>query len=85
MNILGIDFEDWYHPELIKPHVNELEKKSIMPKYIDIILKWLKENNTFATFFVVGDLIKDDPSLLEKIVDGIFKNSNTLEAKISES
>jgi polysaccharide deacetylase family protein (PEP-CTERM system associated) len=68
MNILGIDFEDWYHPELIKPHVKELEKKPIMPKYINIILKWLKENNTFATFFVVGDLIKDDPSLLEKIL-----------------
>ena len=68
MNILGIDFEDWYHPELVKPYVNESEKKPIMGKYIDDILDWLKENNTFATFFVVGDLIKEEPNMPDKIL-----------------
>jgi len=69
MNILGIDFEDWYHPDLIKPHTDESERKPIMPKHIDIILKWLKENNTFATFFIVGEIIKQEPSILKKILD----------------
>jgi len=68
MNILGIDFEDWYHPELIKPHVSESKKKPIMGKHIDDVLDWLEENNTFATFFVVGDLIKEDPNIPEKIL-----------------
>ena len=31
MNILGIDFEDWYHPELIKKHI---EKKYYEPRII---------------------------------------------------
>lgn len=68
MNILGIDFEDWYHPELVKPYVSELEKKPIMGKYIDDVLNWLEDNKTFATFFVVGDLIKDEPEMLDKIL-----------------
>ena len=25
MNLLGIDFEDWYHPELVQKHVKNLE------------------------------------------------------------
>ena len=28
MNILGIDFEEWYHPELIKNHVKNDQKNS---------------------------------------------------------
>jgi len=68
MNILGIDFEDWYHPELVKPYVNKSERKPIMGKHIDDVLEWLEENNTFATFFVVGDLIKDEPEMVEKIL-----------------
>ena len=67
MNILGIDFEDWYHPELVNQHLNENEKKPIMAKHIDKILEWLNENKTSATFFLVGELIKNEPSLIDKI------------------
>jgi len=31
MNILGIDFEDWYHPELVKRNIkNEKHNPSII-------------------------------------------------------
>ena len=29
MNILGIDFEDWYHPQLVQPYITK-EKKPTM-------------------------------------------------------
>ena len=68
MNLLGIDFEEWYHPELIKPNIGKKEKKLIVTKGIDKILEWLNDNNTYATFFVVGELLEKEPSLFDKII-----------------
>ena len=68
MNLLGIDFEDWYHPELIQPHVKTIEKKPRVIKGIDKILNWLRINETSATFFVVGELLEFQPELLDKII-----------------
>ena len=36
MNVLGIDFEEWYHPELVKPYVQN-EKKEL--KIVEISIK----------------------------------------------
>ena len=69
MNILGIDFEDWYHPELIKKHI---EKKYYEPRIIqgiNKILELLNRNDTKATFFVVGELLEYKPELLDLILD----------------
>ena len=68
MNLLGIDFEEWYHPELIKPFVNNKKKELKITKGIDKILDWLNKRDTYATFFVVGELIEKEPSLLDKII-----------------
>ena len=68
MNLLGIDFEEWYHPELIKPFVNNEKKELKITKGIDKILDWLNKRDTYATFFVVGELIEKEPSLLDKII-----------------
>ena len=38
MNILGIDFEDWFHPELIQKYIS---KKDNQPKIIQGIDKIL--------------------------------------------
>ena len=70
LNFLGIDFEDWYHPQLIKENL-PLEKK-LEPKVIqgiDKILDWLRQNDTLATFFVVGELLEYEPELLDKIIE----------------
>ena len=70
MNILGIDFEDWYHPELIKKNIT-LDKK-IEPSVIqgiDSILDWLQKNETLATFFVVGELLEFRPEIFDKIIE----------------
>ena len=69
MNLLGIDFEDWFHPELIQQHIAGLEKTPTVVNGIDKILDWLRKNDTFATFFVVGELLEIKPEILDKIIE----------------
>ena len=51
MNLLGIDFEDWFHPELIQKVLTNEEKKPEIIKGIDKIIEWLNHHDTYATFF----------------------------------
>lgn len=68
MNVLGIDFEEWYHPELIKPYIKEDTKTPKISKGIDRIIDWLRKRETFATFFVVGEIVELEPEILDKIL-----------------
>ena len=66
MNILGIDFEDWYHPELIRKNITLDEKiEPSVIQGIDKILDWLRKNETLATFFVVGELLELRPEIFD--------------------
>jgi polysaccharide deacetylase family protein (PEP-CTERM system associated) len=69
MNILGIDFEDWFHPELIQPYITGMEKKPTVVEGLEKILDLLRKNDTKATFFVVGELLKFKPEILDKIIE----------------
>ena len=69
MNLLGIDFEEWYHPELIQKALTTEKKEPKIIKGIDKILELLRKNNTYATFFVVGELLKFNPELMDKILE----------------
>ena len=69
MNILGIDFEDWYHPELIQKHVKDKKHEPIMFKGLDKILEMLRKNDALATFFVVGELLESNPEIFDKIME----------------
>lgn len=68
MNLLGIDFEDWYHPEFIQKHLTTKDNKPTVVNGIDKILEWLRKNETYATFFMVGELLELKPELLDKII-----------------
>ena len=68
MNILGIDFEEWYHPELVKNHVKADQKIPKVFKRIDKILDLLNKHNISATFFVVGEILQHTPELMDKII-----------------
>ena len=57
MNILSIDFEDWYHPELIKKNIKDEKHNATVINGIDKILDLLRKHETLATFFVVGELL----------------------------
>ena len=69
MNLLGIDFEDWYHPQLVKPFVPENKKIPTMYQGLDKILELLRKHDVKATFFVVGELLESNPEILDKILD----------------
>jgi peptidoglycan-N-acetylglucosamine deacetylase len=69
LNILGIDFEDWYHPQLVQPFVKNLEHDPKIINGIKKIIELLQKNKTSATFFMVGELLEHDPSILDLILD----------------
>ena len=69
MNLLGIDFEDWYHPQLIQPHVKNVKHEPTMYKGLDKIIELLRKTETTATFFVVGKLLEKNPEIFDKIIE----------------
>ena len=69
MNILGIDFEDWYHPELIQKYIINENKQPTIVNGIHKILELLRKYETNATFFVVGELLHYNPELLDLILE----------------
>ncbi len=69
MNLLGIDFEDWYHPQIIQKYLDSKKKVPRVVDGLDKILDLLSVNDTFATFFMVGELIQFRPEIIDKIID----------------
>ena len=69
MNVLGIDFEDWYHPELVKQNIKDEKHNPSVINGIDKILDLLRKHETFATFFVVGELLEIKPEIFDKIIE----------------
>jgi len=69
LNLLGIDFEDWFHPELIKKYLKDKELEPKVVNGLDKILDLLRAKETKATFFVVGELLEFEPEILDKILE----------------
>ena len=69
MNVLGIDFEDWFHPELIQKYISKENHEPKIIQGIHKILELLRQNETKATFFVVGELLEFKPELLDLILE----------------
>ena len=68
-NLLGIDFEDWYHPQLVQPFVKHLDHKPKMFHGLEKIIELLRKTETSATFFMVGELLEHQPSMLDIILE----------------
>ena len=68
-NLLGIDFEDWFHPELIKKYLKDEKFEPKVVNGIGKILELLRKNDTNATFFIVGELLEFEPEILDKILE----------------
>jgi len=69
MNLLGIDFEEWFHPELIQKHIKAENHELSVVNGIDKILELLRKHDTYATFFIVGELLEAKPELMDKILN----------------
>lgn len=70
MNLLGIDFEEWFHPELIQKYITKKDNKLSVVNGVDKILELLRKHDTHATFFMVGELLEAKPELMDKIIEG---------------
>ena len=51
MNILGIDFEEWYHPQLVQPFIKNLKHEPKIIEGITKILELLRKS-------VIDDVLK---------------------------
>jgi polysaccharide deacetylase family protein (PEP-CTERM system associated) len=64
---LTIDVEDWYHPELVRDHVDLTKVEGRVPESIPIILDLLKKHGVKATFFVLGEVARKFPEIVRQI------------------
>jgi len=69
LNILGIDFEEWFHPELIQNVLTNEKKSFKIVNGLDKILELLRKCETSATFFMVGEILEKFPDISDKILD----------------
>jgi peptidoglycan-N-acetylglucosamine deacetylase len=69
LNFLGIDFEDWYHPQLIQKNLKSGNYEPKMFRGIEKILEMLRKTDTSATFFVVGKILESNPEIFDKIIE----------------
>jgi len=69
LNLLGIDFEDWFHPQLVQPYLSTKNNEHKVINGIKKILDLLQKHDTYATFFVVGELLQFKPELLDLIIN----------------
>jgi polysaccharide deacetylase family protein (PEP-CTERM system associated) len=69
VNVLTIDVEDWFHPELVRSHVNSTPSKRRVFGAILPILDLLDRYNVKATFFVLGEVAREFPNLVLKIFE----------------
>ena len=67
-NILGVDVEEWYHPEYVKSKAPKNREERVSQGLIET-LHLLREHNVDATFFIVGELAEKHPELMEKIME----------------
>jgi len=67
-NILGIDFEEWFHPQIVQKYLGSKKRDLSVVNGLDKILDLLRSYETTATFFVVGELLECRPEILDKII-----------------
>jgi polysaccharide deacetylase family protein (PEP-CTERM system associated) len=66
-NALTIDLEDWYHPELVRPHLPKTEHAAQIEQSTRQLLQLLRQRETRATFFLLGEVVLRHPRLIEAI------------------
>jgi polysaccharide deacetylase family protein (PEP-CTERM system associated) len=66
-NALTIDLEEWYHPELVRPHLPKTEHAAQIEQSTQQLLQLLRQRETKATFFVLGEVARHHPRLIQVI------------------
>lgn len=64
---LSFDVEELYHAELVRRHIAPAERASQVAAATAPLLEMLARRSTRATFFVVGELLREHPDLVRAI------------------
>ncbi len=65
MNILSFDIEEWYIESFL--HGKKSDRFRVFDQYLGSILDLLDEQQTQATFFVIGQMALDFPEVVKRI------------------
>jgi polysaccharide deacetylase family protein (PEP-CTERM system associated) len=68
-NALSIDVEDWYHAELVRRLPSRGPAAARVAGATAPVLELLERYAVRATFFVVGEVVRDEPDLVRRIHD----------------
>jgi peptidoglycan-N-acetylglucosamine deacetylase len=66
-NVISFDLEHWYTATLLRDEVDDPIDR--IETSVEIVLDVLDEHETAATFFVVGDVAREYPGLIERVAD----------------
>jgi peptidoglycan-N-acetylglucosamine deacetylase len=66
-NALTIDLEDWFHPELVRGHLDSGLPEGRLPEIVPSLLSLLNRYRVKATFFILGEVASQFPSLVQRI------------------
>ncbi len=64
---LGVDVEDWFHPELVRARVEAGDPRTVVERGTDAVLERLARHGIRATFFLLGDVAARHPALVRRI------------------
>lgn len=65
----SFDIEDWFHSEFVPESDRRAQTDSVVERGTGRILDLLKRTRSRATFFVLGDVVREHPGLVRRIVD----------------
>src|SRR5262249_36785281 len=64
---LGVDVEDWFHPELVRARVAPGDSRTVVERGTEVVLERLARHGAKATFFLLGDVAARHPALVRRI------------------
>lgn len=67
VNALSVDLEDWFHPELVRPLVTDAWPERRIEWAVEPILILLERYEVQATFFVLGEVMRHHPDLIQRL------------------
>src|SRR5262249_10553546 len=65
----SFDIEDWFHSEFVTGPARAAHPESVVERGTSRILDLLQRTGSHATFFLLGDVVREHPRLLRRIVD----------------
>jgi polysaccharide deacetylase family protein (PEP-CTERM system associated) len=65
----SFDIEDWYHSQLIPGERRHGHGESVVRAGTELVLDLLARHRVRGTFFVLGEVVRDHPDLVRRLVD----------------